>query len=161
MSIRFWLDLLRPTPRAQADPVVPLPDPDETPRPADVETVRRLHEGLQAWDPDGPPVDVADRGPALAPEDREAITERLDVAPEVRPWDVRAVDRPAVPLRLEPLSADRERSCIDQPGRRCDSGDALTSLITAHKALEVRIADLEKRVAGLLAEADQQDGATP
>jgi len=135
MSIRFWLDLLRPTPRAQADPVVPLPDPDETPRPADAETVRRLHEGLQAWDPDGPPVDVADRGPALAPEDRQAIAERLIPDPDVRERR----------LRLLQPDPDRQRACIDQGDRRCDGGDALTDLITAFKALERRVEALESK----------------
>lgn len=104
MSIRFWLHLLRPTPRTPEPapepapgPVRPLGEPDETPDPV---TLRLLHEGLQAWEP-----------PQSEPE-------------------------PEPPLR-------RDSSCIDQPGRRCDSGDALTSLITAFKVLERRVEALE------------------
>src|SRR5690606_30233765 len=89
VSIRFWLHLLRPTPRT------PEPAPEPAPGP-----LRPLGEGLQAWEPPQP-------------------------EPEPEP-----------PLR-------RDSSCIDQPGRRCDSGDALTSLITAFKALERRVEALE------------------
>lgn len=106
MSIRFWLHLLRPTPRTPEPapepapgPVRPLGEPDETPDPV---TLRLLHEGLQAWEPPQP-------------------------EPEPEP-----------PLR-------RDSSCIDQPGRRCDSGDALASLITAFRALERRVEALESK----------------
>lgn len=58
MSIRFWLHLLRPTPRTPEPapepapgPVRPLGEPDQTPDPV---TLRLLHEGLQAWEPPQP-----------------------------------------------------------------------------------------------------------
>lgn len=74
MSLRFWLDLLRPVPRLPVDPVEHVGDPDDTP-------------GV---------VEVAGRGgPApvrLAAEDQAAIVERLDVEAERRPWDRACID---------------------------------------------------------------------
>lgn len=148
------------------DPIEHLGDPDETPEPdtaptgragmsppVDAETVQRLRDGLEAWNPDGPPVQTA-----------EPVTERLDVEPELRPWDA-AVSPPRQPVPPPGVRLVDAPHCDGRHGdghpaklgtvARCEWCDALTSQISALKALERRITAVEERVAGLVAAAER------
>lgn len=149
---------------ARLDPVEHLGDPDEVPEPdtapdgragmsppVDAETVRRLHEGLKAWNPDAPAAEAADR--EAAPE---VVTERLDVEPELRPWDTvqaparQPVPRPGVRIVKVPHCDGRHGEAIDQVARRrCEWCDALTDVITVVRHLEREVTEKDRRIADL------------
>lgn len=136
--------------------------PDGQPAPVAEET--RSHE--PPADPDETPRASGVFTPGLAAEDSAAIVERLDVPPETRPWDV-ATEPTVAPSGPSGISLAVPPHCDGRHGdghptklgggRRCEWCDALTSWISAHKALERRIAELERRVADLVAHADQRE----
>ena len=120
IDLRIWLGLLGLLPSSRRDPVEHIGDADPEPEPG-APTTSRTEEPR----------------PRLADEDRQAIADRL--IPDLAVRERR--------LRLLQPDPDRQRACIDQGDRRCDGGDALTDLITAHKALERRVTELERRIA--------------
>lgn len=171
-----WLQRLHLVRLGDIDPIQHLGDPDETP----------------IADETGPPVVIGDPDDTPAPparlasEDARAVVERLDVPPQIRPWDVArepsaAPSGPAAasPAEVEcPQCRDAIRAnraardphetphCDGRHGdghptklgtTRCEYCDALTGAITLVRSLEKRVAELERQVAELVDAADQRD----
>lgn len=158
------------------DPIQHLGDPGETPVDPAVDGMVRevIAEHLHEPGPDraprtssAPSAEVAGRGePApVAAEDQAAIVERLDVEPELRPWDTAQAPprdpapRPGVRLAKTPHCDGRHGTRPDGEAGPCEWCDALTSQISALKALERRIADLEERVSDLAEQIGQTGGS--
>ncbi|TDB86446.1 hypothetical protein E1264_17765 [Actinomadura sp. KC216] len=125
----------------------------------------------EASDPDGPPSEPADvvaqmPDPDQTPASSDAgdgevvVVEHLDVPPERRPWDtaVAPVRQPAPTPNDKPviLPHCNGRHGIEEGLARCEWCDALTDLITAHKALVQRVVDLERQVAELIERDDRR-----
>lgn len=190
MKLRIWgLPVVR---------LLHLPTPDDLPARIDeaaAEAAMEEHIALGSVEPESER-ETPDGGARLAPEDVEAlrdrlsrmrsdtrpvVTERLDVPPERRPWDIA---RPTIPPTGDGAVPAAEVKCPqcrdairrkgearrlhlphcngrhgieeDEAGSRCEYCDALSGAITLVRSLEKRVVGLESRVAELCAESDRR-----